>query len=52
MRYTCKVCGWSYDEAEGDLNHGILPGTEWSDIPGYFECPLCAMGKDVFRKVE
>ena len=48
MKYICDVCGWIYDEKEGYLDGGILPGTKWEEIPEDFECPLCAVGKDLF----
>ena len=50
MKYICEVCGWSYDEREGYLDGGILPGTRWEDVPEDFLCPLCGMGKEVFYK--
>ena len=50
MKYVCDVCGWVYDEAEGYLEAGILPGTKWEDVPSDFECPLCSVGKDMFHK--
>lgn len=52
MKYICDVCGWVYDEAEGCLDGGILPGTKWEDVPQDFLCPLCAVGKELFSKEE
>ena len=48
MKYVCDVCGYEYDEALGDPDHGIAPGTKWEDVPEDFECPLCGVGKDQF----
>lgn len=48
MKYVCDVCGYEYDEALGDPDHGIAPGTKWEDLPEDFECPLCGVGKDQF----
>ena len=48
MKYICDVCGYEYDEALGDPDHGIAPGTKWEDLPEDFECPLCGVGKDQF----
>ena len=48
MKYICDVCGYEYDEAQGDPDHGIAPGTKWEDVPDSFECPLCGVGKDQF----
>ncbi len=44
----CTVCNWVYDPSKGEPNQGIEPGTVWSDIPDYFLCPECHLGKDVF----
>ena len=40
-KYVCDVCGYVYDEAAGDPDNGIAPGTRWEDLPDDFECPLC-----------
>lgn len=48
----CKVCGWIYDEALGDPDNGIAPGTKWEDLPDDFKCPLCGVGKDDFEIME
>ena len=48
MKYVCDLCGWVYDEAAGDPEHGIAPGTKFADLPEDFECPLCGAGKDQF----
>ena len=50
MKYVCDVCGWEYDETEGYLDGGILPGTKWEDVPDDFECPLCSVGKELFSE--
>jgi rubredoxin-NAD+ reductase len=50
MKYVCDVCGWEYDEAVGDPDNGIAPGTKWEDLPDDFECPLCGVGKDSFSE--
>ena len=49
-KYVCDVCGWEYDEAVGDPEHGIAPGTKFEDLPEDFECPLCCVGKDQFSE--
>lgn len=49
-KYVCDVCEWVYDEAEGDPENGIAPGTEWEDLPDDFQCPLCGAGKDQFSE--
>ena len=47
MKYEC-VCGYVYDEEEGDPDNGIAPGTLWVDLPDDFVCPICGLGKDEF----
>ena len=49
-KYVCTVCGYVYDEAQGDPEHGIAPGTKWEDLPADFECPLFGVGKDDFEE--
>ena len=49
-RYECP-CGYVYDPAEGDPDHGIAPGTPWEKVPDYWVCPVCALGKDSFEKI-
>ena len=48
-KYVCP-CGYAYDPAGGDPEHGVAPGTPWEDVPESWECPVCGMGKDVFEK--
>ena len=50
MRYVCTVCGYIYDEAAGDPDHGVAPGTAWADVPEDSVCPLCGVGKDMFEQ--
>jgi rubredoxin-NAD+ reductase len=48
MKYVCDTCGYEYDEALGDLDNGLAPGTKWETLPDDWECPLCGVGKDMF----
>lgn len=48
--YICKICGFTYDPAEGDPAMGIEPGTPFKDLPDDYRCPICNAGKDYFRK--
>lgn len=47
-KYVCDLCGWVYDEALGDPDNGIAPGTKFEALPDDFVCPLCGAGKDEF----
>lgn len=52
MKYVCDVCGWIYDEAAGDEELGIAPGTKFGDLPEDFLCPLCMVGTELFSEVK
>jgi len=51
-KYECMMCGWIYDEALGDPDEGIAPGTVWEDIPEDWSCPDCGASKEDFEMVE
>ena len=48
MKYVCEICGFTYDEALGDPDRGIAPGTKFEDLPEDFECAVCGVGKENF----
>lgn len=48
-KYRCTTCGTLYDEAEGDPDGGIPPGTRYEDLPGDWICPVCGMEKAGFE---
>jgi rubredoxin len=50
--YMCVICGYIYDEANGDVSAGLAPGTLWQDVPASWRCPDCGAGKDDFEMVE
>lgn len=47
-QYICNACGLIYDEAKGDPDSGLAPGTRFANIPDDWECPLCAVTKTDF----
>ena len=49
-KYECEPCGYIYDEAAGDPDNGIAPGTAFADIPDDGVCPVCGLGKDAFHE--
>ena len=51
-KYICKICGWIYDEAQGDPDNGIALGTKFEDLPADYICPMCGAGKDEFEEYE
>ena len=48
-KYRCTVCDYIYDPAVGDPDSGIAPGTAFEDLPDDRSCPLCGVGKDMFK---
>ena len=50
-KYFCNPCGYTYDPAKGDPEHGIAPGTAFEDIPDDWVCPICGVAKSMFQKV-
>ena len=51
-KYVCGVCGYIYDPAVGDPEHGIQPGTPFESLPDNWTCPVCGVGKDQFNPEE
>ena len=49
-KYVCEVCGYVYDEAAGDPDNGIAPGTAFEDLPEDWACPLCGADKTQFDR--
>lgn len=47
-KYICDVCEHIYDEALGDADSDISPGTLWADVPEDWRCPDCGVSKDDF----
>ena len=52
MKYICQACGFVYDEAVGDPDNGIAPGTKFEDLPEDYHCPWCGAGKELFAPQE
>ncbi|TJY58915.1 rubredoxin [Sinimarinibacterium sp. CAU 1509] len=51
-RYECTICGHVYDEALGDPENDIAPGTRFEDLPDSWICPECSAGKDAYELIE
>lgn len=49
QRWICDACGFIYDEAKGDPDSGLVPGTRYADIPDDWQCPLCGLTKGDLR---
>ena len=48
--YVCSVCGYVYNPADGDPDHGVAAGTAFDDVPENWVCPVCGASKDMFEK--
>jgi rubredoxin len=51
-KYRCLECEHLYDEALGDPEAGLAPGTRWEDIPEDWACPICGAPKSFFERVD
>lgn len=51
-KYVCTICGYIYDEAIGNPEGGVSPGTKWEDVSANWTCPLCGAIKDDFKENE
>jgi rubredoxin len=49
--WKCTICGYIYDPAEGDVDNGFPQGTAFETLPDSWECPWCAVGKEMFVPV-
>jgi rubredoxin len=52
QRYICVSCGFIYDPTEGDPDGGVPPGTEFTDIPDDWFCPVCGARKRDFELLD
>ena len=50
--WMCLICGYIYDEAKGNPEGGLAPGTAWKDVPLSWRCPDCGAGKEDFEMEE
>ena len=50
-RLEFKVCHYIYDPAKGDVDQNIEPGTPFSELPEYWNCPVCGCERDLFMVV-
>jgi len=52
MKYTCLVCGYTYDPANGDPIGHVPAGTAFEDLPDGWVCPECGAQKEMFEPEE
>ena len=51
-KWRCGSCDYVYDEAHGDPDEGIPPGTVLDALPDDWICPECGADKEDFTPVE
>ena len=51
-QWQCYFCSHIYDEALGDPERGVAPGTAWADVPADWCCPDCGATKADFEVIE
>ena len=52
MIYACELCGYEYNPKTGDPDNGIIPGTDFEDLPEDWVCPLCGATKEDFEEIK
>ncbi|MBP2132780.1 pyruvate oxidase [Methanomicrobium sp. W14] len=48
QKWRCRVCGYIYDEENGEPATGTKPGTPFRDLPKDWKCPICGADKNSF----
>jgi rubredoxin len=48
-QWLCTLCGHIYDEALGDPEQGVPPGTRLQDLPEGWTCPDCGAAREDFE---
>lgn len=51
-KYACNACGYVYDPATGDPEHGVPAGTAFENVPEDWVCPECGVGKADFSPAD
>lgn len=52
VKWKCTLCEYIYDPEVGDPDSGLLPGTDFEDIPEDWVCPQCGAPKNMFEEIE
>lgn len=48
--YSCTVCGYLYEPANGDPSREIPPGTPFEELSYSWACPVCGAFRDMFAR--
>ncbi len=53
MKFVCSFCeSFVFDEAKGDSNAKLIPGTTKANIGLQWRCPVCGHWKDNLRQID
>lgn len=47
-KWVCTSCGYVYDPATGDAEHGIPPNIPFEELSSGWRCPICYAEKEAF----
>ncbi|MFA9290495.1 MAG: rubredoxin [Solirubrobacteraceae bacterium] len=50
--YICEECDTIYDPEIGDINQGILPGTDFKFLPEDYACSVCGAHKSAIKEIQ
>lgn len=51
-KWRCNFCAHIYDEAIGDPDTGVAPGTPLEDLPDDWTCPECGATKADYIQID
>ena len=51
-QWQCYYCGHVHEEAVGDPEGGVVPGTPFGAIPDSWTCPVCGADKADFFQLQ
>ncbi len=52
QKYTCSICGYTYDPQKGIPEDDIPPNTPFESLPDSWHCPVCGALKSQFHPSE
>ncbi|MGO8683504.1 MAG: rubredoxin [Thermoleophilia bacterium] len=51
-KWQCTLCTYIYDQALGDPDNDIVPGTPFEELPDDWVCPDCGAEKEYFEAID
>ena len=49
-KFTCSICGHTYNPEKGEPLQNIPPGKDFDTLPGTWQCPICGALKKSFNR--